>query len=345
MAIYEVDPLRDVRWPQLLERDRRASVFHTPAWLEALRRSYGYTPVVLTTCPPRRNLTNGMVFCRVNSWLTGHRLVSLPFSDHCDLLLNQPEETAELTSFLGQMVCQERLKYVEIRPFVAFESQMGFREGESFCFHSLDLRPTCEELFRNLHKNCIQRKIRRARREGLKYERANNGELVKKFYPLFAMTRKRHGLPPPPISWLYNLLECLGDKAEIRLASKGSEAAAGMLTITHKDTVIYKYGGSNPRFHNLGGTAFLFWKTITEAKARGIEKLDLGRCDTKNEGLIRYKDRLGCTRSTLTYWRMPLASFPALHYGWKLRMAKRLFTYSPALLRIQLGNRLYKHAG
>jgi lipid II:glycine glycyltransferase (peptidoglycan interpeptide bridge formation enzyme) len=89
----------------------------------------------------------------------------------------------------------------------------------------------------------------------------------------------------------------------------------------------------------------LFWKIISEAQERGIENLDLGRCDINNQGLIQYKERLGCTRSTLTYWRMPLAPFHARHYGWSLRMAKEIFMHSPALLRVQLGNRLYKHAG
>ncbi len=42
---------------------------------------------VLTTCAPDAPLTDGVVFCEVDSWLTGRRLVSLPFSDHCEPLL------------------------------------------------------------------------------------------------------------------------------------------------------------------------------------------------------------------------------------------------------------------
>ena len=36
--------------------------------------------------PPDEPLENGFLFCRVESWLTGRRLVSLPFSDHCEPL-------------------------------------------------------------------------------------------------------------------------------------------------------------------------------------------------------------------------------------------------------------------
>ena len=70
----------------LVERHPKASVFHTPAWLQALRWTYGDEPVVFTTSPPTAELTNGVVFCRVKSWLTGRRLISLPFSDHCEPL-------------------------------------------------------------------------------------------------------------------------------------------------------------------------------------------------------------------------------------------------------------------
>src|SRR5271154_2890210 len=80
-AVYEVQPLTDRRWDEFLERHPRASVFHTTGWLKALRQTYGYEPIAYTTSPPGSDLRNAMIFCRVQSWLTGPRLVSLPFSD------------------------------------------------------------------------------------------------------------------------------------------------------------------------------------------------------------------------------------------------------------------------
>ena len=81
-----IQPLTDPRWAELVKRHPRSSVFHTREWLEALHRTYGYEPVAMTTCSPDA-LTNAVVFCRVESRLTGRRLVSLPFSDHCELLV------------------------------------------------------------------------------------------------------------------------------------------------------------------------------------------------------------------------------------------------------------------
>jgi hypothetical protein len=39
---YKVDPLSDSRWADLVEEHPRASLFHSPNWLRALRAVYGY---------------------------------------------------------------------------------------------------------------------------------------------------------------------------------------------------------------------------------------------------------------------------------------------------------------
>jgi hypothetical protein len=82
-ALYTFNPLEDSRWHEFVERQPRSSVFHTTGSLEALRRTYGYTPLEIATSTPDSSLANGWLFCSVDSWLTGRRWVSLPFSDHC----------------------------------------------------------------------------------------------------------------------------------------------------------------------------------------------------------------------------------------------------------------------
>src|SRR5438128_782655 len=88
MPVFEIDPQQDQRWTSLVESHSHSSVFHSAQWLDALRTTYGYAPTVFTSSPPDAHLTNGIVFCRVGSWLTGSRLVSLPFSDHCEPLVD-----------------------------------------------------------------------------------------------------------------------------------------------------------------------------------------------------------------------------------------------------------------
>lgn len=345
MQVYEIDPLRDPRWPDLLERDPRSSIFHTRGWLSALQRSYGYEPVVLTTSGPGKELTNGVAFCRVKSWLTGQRLASLPFSDHCEPLITQPEEFQSISSFLQKEIKSKNLSYAELRPLEPMQKVAGFKESSNYFFHKLDLRPSCDELYRHFHNDCIRRKIQRSQREGLTYEKGTSRQLLAKFYGLFAMTRHRHGLPPAPFSWLCNVLDCVKGNAQIRVASHNGNPVAVMLTLTHNRSIVYKYGGSDLRYSNLGGLALLFWKTIQEAKTENIQELDFGRCETDNPGLIKYKDRWGTTKSNISYWRMSGSAALASSTRWHAGIATRIFPYVPQTLRIRIGDFLYRHAG
>ncbi len=63
------------------------------------------------------------------------------------------------------------------------------------------------------------------------------------------------------------------------MARKNGSAIATMLTLRQEPNVVFKYGGSDARFHNLGGVPFLFWKLIEDSKTSAAEKIDLGRSD------------------------------------------------------------------
>src|SRR5271166_5866777 len=82
--VHRFDPLTDPRWDSFLQKHPRASLFHSLPWLRALNLTYGYPVNGYTTSLPDSRLENALVACRVESWLTGRRLVSLPFSDHCE---------------------------------------------------------------------------------------------------------------------------------------------------------------------------------------------------------------------------------------------------------------------
>jgi len=345
MQVYMLNPLEDARWPAFLERHPAASVFHTPAWLEALRRTYGYVPMAFTTSPPQADLTDGMVACGIRSWLTGSRLVSLPFSDHCEPLVDRPGVLARLLQYLLELKKKEGWRYIELRPHTApLEDQKGFGKSESFCLHKLDLRPSLAELFRGLHKDSIQRKVRRGEREALTYEEDRTEPLLRQFYSLLLLTRRRHQLPPQPFDWFRNLAESFGEKLKVRVASKDGQPVAAILTLSFRNSMVYKYGGSDEKFHNLGGMPLLFWRTIEDAKAGGAAEFDLGRTDCDNAGLITFKERLGAARLPLTYWRLPARAAQSKP-GWKMRLARIFFSRLPDEVLIHTGSFLYRHIG
>jgi CelD/BcsL family acetyltransferase involved in cellulose biosynthesis len=350
MEIYRIDPILDHRWEQFLQTHPGASVFHTPAWLNALRGTYGYEPTVFSTAAPTNAIRSGLAFCRVQSWLTGSRLVSLPFADHCQPLFNTSEDGRSLAAFLPRLVELEHCDYVEVRlltPEALGPAQNGLARSAAFLHHALDLRPPLPALFDRLHKSCFQRRIRRAEKEGLTYAEGTSDSLLRQFYSLLVLTRRRHGVPPQPLTWFRNLRDCFGDAIKIGVASKNSRPIASMLTLQYKTTVVYKYGCSDAAFHRFGAMPFLFWQTIQRAKAEGSAEFDLGRSDVDDWGLIAFKNHLGAAATPLTYYRYPaISAASAVLSGFlQHRKVPAVFAHLPSVLLKAAGNLLYRHIG
>lgn len=344
--VYFINPLLDSRWDTLVACHPRASAFHQRGWLEALKRTYGYEPLVLTSSAPGEPLHDGIVLCHISSWLTGNRLVSLPFADHCDFLLSEQGNYSQLMAQLAAECDRLRCKYVELRPLMISPDLSGdLQPGSSYCFHELDLTPSLDHLFRGLHKDSIQRKIRRAEREQLSCEQGRSNQLIDEFYQLLLMTRRRHQLPPQPRNWFANLLECMGDNIKIRLARKQNIPVAAIVTLRHGSSIVYKYGCSDEQFHHLGGMPFLFWRIIADSKASGAQTMDFGRSDMDNSGLIAFKDKFRATKSTLTYYRYAKYLGREASSKWETSAIKQLFAMLPDALLSTAGRVLYRHMG
>ena len=212
MTVYEIDPIGDERWDEFLQKHTDASIFHTRGWLEALRQTYDYKPVAFTTSPPGQPLTNGFPFCQISSWLSGSRLVSLPFSDHCAPLVESSDELTHLLTYLQEKLGAEKWSYIEIRPTDSVVTGAhSFWEKQEFssstnwtCVPALmrsfriSIEIACREKFSALHER------------GSLTRKEDQTRLLTKFYHLLLMTRRRHGLPAQPVDWFRNILACVG---------------------------------------------------------------------------------------------------------------------------------------
>jgi hypothetical protein len=346
MTVHRLNPLKDPRWPEFLARHPQASVFHSAAWLEALHLTYGFEPIGFTTSEGTE-LSNGVVFCQIQSWLTGRRLVSLPFSDHCQQLATGPEFNTVLESLLHARDA-EGWKYIELRPLFGedlVKAQTGFAIGDTFSFQRIDLRPDVDTIYRGFHDSCVRRKIKRAERETLTYEAGRSQALLQKFRLLLMLTRRRHKLPPQPAAWFRNLVHCLGENLTIHVLSKEARPIASIITLAYKNSLVYKYGCSDADYHNLGAMPLLFWKVIQQGKQMGAEDFDLGRSAHDDPGLIAFKKHLGAVTSDLTYYRSPAPrvedELPEVGASWARQALARL----PDPMLAYTGRLLYRHLG
>ena len=209
--------------------------------------------------------------------------------------------------------------------------------------HSLDLRPSLQELFQGFHKNRFNEKF-----AGPSVKASATKEDIRKFFCTNSTTAGAHPeaarLPPQPIEWFRNLITLLGDGSRSEWRPLKRAAGREYFDPPACQTLVYKYGCSDARYHHLGGMPFLMWKAIEEGKEAGIEWLDLGRSDTTNHGLNQYKDRWGTARSELAYGRISAVA-PRNHKsdGHFASVAQRIFGYMPDFMLTAAGRLLYRH--
>jgi|SRR5579862_7685399 hypothetical protein len=349
MKVCQIDPTTDPRWAELVDRHPKASVFHTVGWLKALQRTYDYAPIAFTTSPPDSALENGLVFCSIDSWLTGRRIVSLPFSDHCEPLWDSAEDANLLIQYLQSVAIKQKWKYLELRPisaqFAQSKPNSPFLAAGSYYLHRLNLSPNLESLFQGFDKGSVQRRVQRAERAGLVEKWGRSEDLLKDFYALFVMTRRRHRLPPIPYDWFTNLIQCQGGALEIRLAYKDNLPIAAILTLESKNVIYYKYGCSDARFNKFGAMPLLLWSAIQSGKLKGANVFDMGRTQEDNAGLLAFKNHWVRQPERLVYWKFPDSSAVDSLDRWKLEMAKRIFSYMPGRLLTITGRLIYRHIG
>jgi lipid II:glycine glycyltransferase (peptidoglycan interpeptide bridge formation enzyme) len=204
----------------------------------------------------------------------------------------------------------------------------------------MDLRPDLSDIFRSLHRDSAQRRIRHAAAAGLSCEGGRSPKLLKDFYDLMVLTRGRHHLPPQPFSWFRNLVDSMNEALEIRVAYKDQVPIGAILTMRFRDVVYYKYGCSDFKFKRFGAMPYLLWKTIEDSKSAGAKEFDLGRSDRDNATLVSFKNRWARQPVALTYWTYPE---PSATRSWTMSLAKRMFAFMPDRLLAVTGRLIYRH--
>jgi hypothetical protein len=120
---------------------------------------------------------------------------------------------------------------------------------------------------------------------------------------------------------------------------------SAILTLRFKGTVYYKYGCSDARFNQFGATPWLLWRAIEAAKLNGANEFDMGRTEEDNAGLLAFKNHWVPEPKQLVYWRFPEACSLRSVNGWKLNIAKYVFSSMPDGLRTMAGRLIYRHIG
>ncbi len=161
-----IDPIADPAWLAFIEASPSSEVFHHPRWLELLRSQYGYE-FQACVAANGRGIEAGIPLARIESRLTGRRLVSLPFSDVCLPAVSggaDPVASAALGMALAEEADRDGL---ELTVHGELEGIPGAFVQHRFYRHLLQLSEDAAEVERGYSKSQLGA-MKKARREGLR---------------------------------------------------------------------------------------------------------------------------------------------------------------------------------
>lgn len=339
-----IDPIADPDWLELVGSSPNAELFHHPRWLELLRSQYGYE---FQACciAGSRGIEAGIPIARVESRLTGRRLVSVPFSDVCAPLLARDGSPTALEALGPALAGEAGRSGLELTIHAALPSTPGAFVQPSFFRHLLPLSGDPAEVEQRYSKSQVKRGIKKARREGLGVERRTDAAALDAFYSLHLTTRRKLGVPTQPKRFIRRFEELFdAGMGFVGLVLDEREPIAAAVFLTFNGTVTYKYGASDTSKLAKRPNNLLFAETIRWACEEGFDTLDFGRTDIDNDGLRSFKRSWGAEEVELSYTYLT-ESEPSPGPGLRDRVMGATIRRSPAFVGRLIGEALYRHAG
>ena len=330
-------------WLRLVGQSDGATAFHLPAWVSAVSETYGFPSFVLGIRGVDGRLQAGLPVMEVRDLVGRRRLVSLPFTDHCPPLHGEDVNLAGLACSLVRWQSTGGLPGLEVR--AALPSVEGTLTQTVGTRHLVGLEPEADVLFRRLHRNRIQKKIRKAREFGVEVTLSRSTADLATFYQLHCATRQRQGVPVQPRRFIRNIGEKVIETGHgfVILARIRDKPIATALYLAWNRHLIYKYGASDSAFWKLGANFLVHWTAMEWGCLNGYRTYDFGRTDAGHESLREFKAAWGSNEVALLHNYIGGAGGSSGR-GRASEILKHVIRHSPALFGRAVGEVLYRFA-
>jgi FemAB-related protein (PEP-CTERM system-associated) len=327
------------------------TLYYTPAWLDLITEIYGYSAIPVTATNASGQVTGCLPLCFIQSTMTGRRLVSLPFSDHCPLLAADEASANDLVEQAIRLAQEKRVKYLELRTGInnMLAGRSGFVASDLYVRWLKPLTPDVDALLRSVDGS-VRRAIKKAERLGVHVRMAQDRAEMEHFYRLHLRTRsKKLGMPAQPRRYFFTLWDNFAPSGTMQLwlAEQQGVVVAGSIFLTSGTTLKLAYNASDERYLHVRPVNLLLWIAMQWAAANGYDMFDIGRTARDNPGLMRFKRHMGAIMEPLPYYYYPrMAGLAATsERSWSYRLLTGCWKRFPLQLAAPVGGHLYKHLG
>lgn len=282
-------------WDELFDH-QFGSLFTSRPWMEAIAATYGFTISASTRFV--RNDAAALIFAHISD-IRGERIVSFPFSDFCDPLVNDVGQWCEL---IAPLLARRVPVAVRCLRNLLPAADARFRQDGRWAWHGVDLTRPVDVLWAGL-SGVARTAIRKAGR-ALVVREGRSLDDVRTFYAMHCHVRKtKYRLLPQPFTFFEQLYAAFGPSGRLTvlLAEDQGVSVGGSFFIEWGDTLYYKFNASTDRTGSPND--LVLWEGIRMGQRRGLKLLDLGASDLGQRGLLRFKQKYATEEREIVRYR------------------------------------------
>jgi serine/alanine adding enzyme len=350
-----IDPINDARWDRFVRNHPFGWLTHLSSWKKVLESSFshmkGYYPALVD--PYSSEIRAALPVFEVKSWLTGRRMVSIPWATLSDPLVTCREEFALLSAEVQELSKRLGAGHVEIRTLhtTSLVQDGRVQERPHYIHHylNLDSNLDLDDLMKSFHRTCVQQRIRRAQSRNIALRIGDSEEDLRILYAFHLKNRRKNSLPPQPYLFFKNIWETLLPEQRISLliAEHDGQPIAVLLLFKFKDRMSAEVAHMDDNYRNLSPNIFLFWEAILQAVREGYKLFDFGRTAPTNHPLLAFKSRWGTHVSDITtfYYPQKISSKLSVENSFRYKMMKKICKFAPESVMPHFGRFCYRHSG
>lgn len=303
MNIEQLTKKNEAEWSGFINLHPYSSIYHTLEWKQILEKTYKYKPYYLLAKNNQDEITGILPLLKVDSFIFGNRLVSLPFSYCGGIISNNNSTTTELIDYTISKTIEHHMSYLELKQGISYLDNIKLVKSDNNITSILHLSKNKEDIWNNIKKD-KKRGIKKAKKKGLVVREMSNKKELEDFYTMVLETRKRQGVPPYPFSFFENMYKYMKNNLKIFFSYYNDSPIACGIFQLHKDNMLYGYGMTRKEktVLQLYPMNLLIWEAIEWAYENDYKTFDFGITPKKHESLLYFKSSWGTENITIPYY-------------------------------------------
>ncbi|GJQ25170.1 MAG: hypothetical protein HBSAPP02_02020 [Phycisphaerae bacterium] len=288
-----------------------------------------------------REVAGVLPLFKVESWLAGRLLVSVPYGVYGGVLASDADAAECLLAAGKRLADQMNARSVEFRSRTPLDNTLPVMSDHATFRRDL---PGCESQLETF----LPRKARAAARKATERHELSaefGADHLDVVWELYARSMRRLGSVNYPKRFFHALAAHAGSGMIVQMVRYAGRPVAGLVSFVHRDEFMPYFVGFDDRVALYGVSQYLYLASMRWAVRNGCRVYDFGRSRVDNRGAYEFKRLCGFEPQPLGYQVYVPAgrTAPDLSAGsTKWQLARRAWKYLPLAVARPLGAWLSK---